>query len=150
MPCKCYTDADSFFNRDVNCIRRFFRRRFHFEGTTWPLWKDVLVELREQEGEGTTLGDNAAALGAVEEEEEEADDVDDSRSRHGKVTADESEEEASSSTSTRKGQTEPAEAQIGDEAVAEETRPKRVRIDLEVEASGFGRGLQTELERVGP
>lgn len=37
----------SFFNRDVNCIRRFFRRRFHFEGTSWPLWKDVLAEIKE-------------------------------------------------------------------------------------------------------
>lgn len=149
----------SFFNRDVNCIRRFFRRRFHFEGTTWPLWKDVLAELREQEGQGTTLGDNAAGLDIVEEDEEEEEEEGQGKAaRHGQSTS-AGEEDATAQaegSDTRKVRivepashaTTAAESTAQEDAEPEQERPKRVRIDLEVEASGFGRGLQTELEAV--
>lgn len=85
--------TDSFFNRDVNCIRRFFRRRFRYEATSWPTWKDVLE---------IETGNAESAI-----QEKSSDDLTD----------------------------------------LPETQ-KRVRIDLEVEASGFGRALQRELEDV--
>lgn len=85
--------TDSFFNRDVNCIRRFFRRRFRYEATSWPTWKDVLE---------IETGNAESAI-----QEKSNDDLTD----------------------------------------LPETQ-KRVRIDLEVEASGFGRALQRELEDV--
>ena len=79
MTAKLFGYADrSFFNRDVNCIRRFFRRRFRYEGQSWPTWRDVI----------------------------------------------EDEEGGESSTGQRK------------------------RLDLEVEASGFGRAMNRELEDV--
>lgn len=84
---------NSFFNRDVNCIRRFFRRRFRYEATSWPTWKNVL-EIEAGNAEN-----------AVQEEVSD-------------------------------GLTDLAMVQ------------NRVRIDLEVEASGFGRALQRELEDV--
>lgn len=83
----------SFFSRDVNCIRRFFRRRFRYEATSWPTWKNVL-EIEAGNAEN-----------AVQEEVSD-------------------------------GLTDLAMVQ------------NRVRIDLEVEASGFGRALQRELEDV--
>lgn len=103
----------SFFNRDVNCIRRFFTRRFGFVGTTWPTWKDVL----EKEDAGVEdEADGAEANGAGEETtvEGETEDVEDS-----------------------------PKPSVGDPKAG-----KRLRLDLEVEASGFGRALQRELEDV--
>ncbi|WWD20863.1 hypothetical protein CI109_105340 [Kwoniella shandongensis] len=99
-----HENAEYFFNRDVNCIRRFFKRRFRYEGATWPTWKDVL------EGEDE-VEQNGSADAAETEEGEEG-------------QADTTEEQAESS----------------------KTAEKRVRIDLEVEASGFGRIMQRELE----
>nr|XP_019050813.1 Atypical/RIO/RIO2 protein kinase [Kwoniella bestiolae CBS 10118]OCF29743.1 Atypical/RIO/RIO2 protein kinase [Kwoniella bestiolae CBS 10118] len=88
-----HENAEYFFNRDVNCIRRFFRRRFRYEALSWPTWKDVL-EIEEDEGP---------------------------------AEADEKEEDENQAESSK-------------------TAQKRLRIDLEVEASGFGRALQRELE----
>ncbi|KAK8850692.1 hypothetical protein IAR55_004612 [Kwoniella newhampshirensis] len=96
-----HENAEYFFNRDVNCIRRFFKRRFRYEGLTWPTWKDVL-----------------------EDEDEVA--------KTERVVTEEGEE----------GQTENTEEQAESSTAAE----KRIRIDLEVEASGFGRIMQRELE----
>jgi RIO kinase 2 len=96
--------TSSFFNRDVNCIRKFFRKRFRYEGATWPTWKDVVEETAEEDAE------------AVAESEESADVAEGSAGP----------EDAESSTAWA----------------------KRVRLDLEVEASGFGRALQRELEDV--
>jgi RIO kinase 2 len=110
----CEVCADSsFFNRDVNCIRRFFTRRFGFVGTTWPTWKDVL---EEEEAEVQDEAEGAEAKGAGEE-------------------------------TTVEGETEDVE----DGPRPSEGEPKagkRLRLDLEVEASGFGRALQRELEDV--
>ncbi|OWT36384.1 RIO kinase 2 [Cryptococcus neoformans] len=86
-----HENAEYFFSRDVNCIRRFFRRRFRYEATSWPTWKNVL-EIETGNAEN-------AVQGGVND-----------------------------------GQTDLPVAQ------------NRVRIDLEVEASGFGRALQRELE----
>lgn len=44
----------SFFNRDVNCIRKFFRKRYRYEAATWPTWKDVLEEEAEAGAEAKT------------------------------------------------------------------------------------------------
>nr|XP_018259880.1 Atypical/RIO/RIO2 protein kinase [Kwoniella dejecticola CBS 10117]OBR82038.1 Atypical/RIO/RIO2 protein kinase [Kwoniella dejecticola CBS 10117] len=88
-----HENAEYFFNRDVNCIRRFFRRRFRYESLAWPTWKDVL-------------------------EGEEGEDL----------------------------PTEVSEKSDANQAESSTTAQKRLRIDLEVEASGFGRALQRELE----
>ncbi|WVF67880.1 hypothetical protein IAT40_002641 [Kwoniella sp. CBS 6097] len=63
-----HENAEFFFNRDVNCIRRFFRRRFRYEAASWPTWKDVLEGDEEVEGD----------LGTVEEEDEDAEGEDES------------------------------------------------------------------------
>jgi RIO kinase 2 len=84
---------DSFFNRDVNCVRKFFRKRFRYEAASWPTWRDVLT---------------------IDEEDEE--------------------EEGAEGNKVEEG---------------EDAKPKTGRrLDLEVEASGFGSAMQTELEDV--
>lgn len=109
-------DDCSFFNRDVNCIRRFFSRRFGFVGTVWPTWKDVIEE-EELVEEEAKEGDEGEGEDATETAE---------------VGDDEDEGEGSSSAPL----------------VVQERSGKRLRLDLEVEASGFGRALQRELEDV--
>ncbi|WVN89778.1 uncharacterized protein L203_105008 [Cryptococcus depauperatus CBS 7841] len=87
-----HENAEYFFNRDVNCVRRFFKRRFRYEGASWPMWRDVV---------------------GVEEPEK------------------------------------PLKLQAVSSAGENElykTELQRLRIDLEVEASGFGRAVQEELE----
>ncbi|KAL7645592.1 UNVERIFIED_CONTAM: hypothetical protein RMT77_003978 [Armadillidium vulgare] len=35
-----HTNAEWYFNRDVNCVRDFFRRRFGFDGEEYPTWEE--------------------------------------------------------------------------------------------------------------
>ena len=36
-----HTQAEYFFDRDVTCLRDFFRRRFNFESETFPVFSEV-------------------------------------------------------------------------------------------------------------
>lgn len=87
-----------------------------------------------------------------EEEEGEEDEAEaEAEGRHGRAIIQQGEEDEEAESSTRKVQiVEPdaEEREVGEVTETPEGRPKRVRIDLEVEASGFGRGLQSELEAV--
>lgn len=38
-----HAEAETYFNRDVNCICEFFRRRFGYESELFPVFKDVVV-----------------------------------------------------------------------------------------------------------
>ncbi|TXT05959.1 hypothetical protein VHUM_03720 [Vanrija humicola] len=118
-----HENAEFFFNRDVNCIRRFFRKRFRFEGATWPVWKDVLAEEEAYEAQERRLKEKA---------------------KRAEVKAEGEAEEEQAATKN----TEPeAEVVAGAEEAAEDEEPElRVRLDLLVEASGFGRQMQRELE----
>jgi RIO kinase 2 len=122
-----------FFNRDVNCIRRFFRKRFRFEGTTWPVWADVVSEWDEYEkrkqatakdGEGE---EGAAAEGEEGEEQDEAG----------------TEPPVAAAIDSETAETE--EAGDNDDFTDD---PPFLRLDLEVEATGFNRDMQRQLEDV--
>ncbi|EEB13949.1 serine/threonine-protein kinase RIO2, putative [Pediculus humanus corporis] len=39
-----HPEAETYFNRDVDCIKHFFRRRFNYESYLCPSFKDVLRE----------------------------------------------------------------------------------------------------------
>lgn len=89
----------SFFDRDVEGIKRFFKRRFRYEPDSWPTWQDVL---------------------AGEEEE-------DDEQQEGEIADGETE---------KQGETKKIEGK------------KRVRLDEAVEASGWKRDMQQQLEEV--
>lgn len=36
-----HVNAEFYFDRDVNCIREFFKRRFEFDSETYPKFTDV-------------------------------------------------------------------------------------------------------------
>lgn len=112
-----HENAEYFFTRDVNCIRKFFRKRFRFEGESWPVWADVLEEER--------AADEAEKLAQAKE-----------------TTAEGAEGEADATG----GQAPKAVTEAGDGS--DDEQPVRLRLDLEVEASGFGRAMQRELEDV--
>ena len=40
----------SYFNRDVQCIRTFFRRRFNYESALYPRFRSTLKEGPDDEG----------------------------------------------------------------------------------------------------
>lgn len=102
-------------------MRRFFRKRFRFEGLTWPVWKDVLAE--------TEMEEEVASDEGSDEESEEVEET--------QVVDEEGE--------TSKGVKFAAEAV---EETETQTPPAPLRLDLVVEASGFGRQMQRELEDV--
>lgn len=89
-------------------------------GTVWPTWKDVL-EGDEEEEEIVE-----AVEGEAKEEPEEGDEI--------AATGEDDEDKGGSSSATP--------------SVVKERTGKRLRLDLEVEASGFGRAMQRELEDV--
>uniref|UniRef100_A0A1B6CY58 Serine/threonine-protein kinase RIO2 n=1 Tax=Clastoptera arizonana TaxID=38151 RepID=A0A1B6CY58_9HEMI len=44
MVSTCHINAKMFFDRDVNCIRDFFKRRFGYESSLHPTFEDILRE----------------------------------------------------------------------------------------------------------
>jgi RIO kinase 2 len=118
-------DDSSYFMRDVNCIRKFFRKRFRYEAESWPRWRDVLAGEDEEEEEEEQEG------GAKEE-------VESGQTGEG------------SSGVEQDGELKGNEAQVeeGKGGESKGNKKRRIRLDLEVEASGFGGALQDELEEV--
>lgn len=47
-----HLNADYYFNRDVNCVKAFFRKRFNINCEEWPTYKEVMAEIKEESGEG--------------------------------------------------------------------------------------------------
>ncbi|ELU43106.1 RIO1 domain-containing protein [Rhizoctonia solani AG-1 IA] len=45
-----HTNAEWYFNRDVECIRRFFRRRFAYESAVYPRFSKTVTESESEEG----------------------------------------------------------------------------------------------------
>ncbi|BEI82738.1 hypothetical protein CcaverHIS002_0306060 [Cutaneotrichosporon cavernicola] len=133
-----HENAEYFFNRDVNCIRRFFRKRFRFEGTTWPVWADVVAEWDEFEKSQKEAVTEAAAEVAVEGGVEEQEGV----AAEGKKVDEVATEPPVASAVKFETATTEDEPDSDDEA----DEPQFLRLDLEVEASGFGQEMQRQLE----
>ncbi|EIW66263.1 hypothetical protein TREMEDRAFT_35119 [Tremella mesenterica DSM 1558] len=102
-----HRNAEYFFNRDVNCIRRYFRRRYKYEGLSWPTWADVLAN----QDDTSTSFEQVGPEGASEPTQGEV--------------------QGSANNTT---------------GLASTSRGNNKRLDLEVEASGFGGTLARELE----
>jgi RIO kinase 2 len=58
-----HENAEWYFNRDVECIRTFFRRRFRYESALYPRFKSTLSEGPENEGDGFRLDVVVSASG---------------------------------------------------------------------------------------
>ncbi|XP_058806280.1 serine/threonine-protein kinase RIO2 [Phymastichus coffea] len=44
-----HEEAEMYFDRDVQCIREFFRRRFDYESERYPVFKKVMKECKKEE-----------------------------------------------------------------------------------------------------
>nr|SVE75058.1 EOG090X04DJ [Daphnia dolichocephala] len=60
-----HCEAKQYFDRDVKCLRDFFKRRFNFEGEAYPIFSDVVRE--------ANIDVEVAASGHVKELEDELD-----------------------------------------------------------------------------
>nr|SVE74117.1 EOG090X04DJ [Daphnia barbata] len=60
-----HCEAEQYFDRDVKCLRDFFKRRFNFEGEAYPTFSDVVRE--------ANIDVEVAASGYVKELEDELD-----------------------------------------------------------------------------
>ncbi|ORY28011.1 RIO1 family-domain-containing protein [Naematelia encephala] len=63
-----HQNAEYFFNRDVECIKKFFRKRFRFEASSWPTWQDVLDLEAEADAEPSTAEGDGAQVEAESSE----------------------------------------------------------------------------------
>ncbi|CAE7146840.1 unnamed protein product [Rhizoctonia solani] len=61
-----HINAEWYFNRDVECIRRFFRRRFNYESAVYPRFSKTLVENEEDEGFRLDVVVSASGFGGKE------------------------------------------------------------------------------------
>ncbi|TRM66153.1 RIO1 family-domain-containing protein [Schizophyllum amplum] len=61
MVSTAHENAEWYFNRDVECIRTFFRRRFRYESALYPRFKTTLA--KDGEGPGFQLDVEVAASG---------------------------------------------------------------------------------------
>ncbi|KAI0800910.1 RIO1 family-domain-containing protein [Fomes fomentarius] len=48
-----HKNAEWYFNRDVECIRRFFKRRFRYESNIYPRFRTIKAEQGGDDGPGT-------------------------------------------------------------------------------------------------
>ena len=64
-----------YFNRDVECIRTFFRRRFQYESALYPSFKSTFVDSQEMENDGFRLDVVVAASGFAKKEMKVLEDV---------------------------------------------------------------------------
>nr|CAG4641612.1 EOG090X04DJ [Eurycercus lamellatus] len=62
MVSSSHSEAENLFDRDVKCLREFFKRRFNFEGEAYPTFNDVVREY--------SIDVEVAASGFVKEMEE--------------------------------------------------------------------------------
>jgi len=46
-----HVNAEWYFNRDVECIRTFLRRRFRYESTVWPRFVGTVKEVEGMSGD---------------------------------------------------------------------------------------------------
>ncbi|XP_064620675.1 serine/threonine-protein kinase RIO2-like [Lineus longissimus] len=83
-----HINAEWYFNRDVQCIKDFFAKRFHYESELFPSFSDIKRE--------STLDREVAASGFTKEIADEFDEaIDDFGLRHGPdADAEDEEEEA--------------------------------------------------------
>jgi RIO kinase 2 len=75
-----HVNAEWYFNRDVECIRTFFKRRFGFEGKLWPRFTSTVKEGEEkskkgEEEDGFRLDVVVAASGFGSKEQQELEKV---------------------------------------------------------------------------
>lgn len=65
----------SYFNRDVECIRTFFRRRFNYESKLYPRFQSTLKDGSNKEAEGFRLDVVVAASGFQKHEQKTLEEV---------------------------------------------------------------------------
>ncbi|TCD61751.1 hypothetical protein EIP91_007977 [Steccherinum ochraceum] len=63
-----HVNAEMYFNRDVECIRTFFRRRFNYESSLYPRFRSTMKEGSEEDG-GFRLDVVVAASGFKKSDE---------------------------------------------------------------------------------
>jgi RIO kinase 2 len=67
-----HMNARMYFDRDVECIRVFFKRRFNFDGAAWPTFDKVMRDHQaerdaaEQSGEQQPSAENAATQASLQ------------------------------------------------------------------------------------
>ncbi|KAG2350435.1 RIO1-domain-containing protein, partial [Suillus weaverae] len=64
-----HENAEWYFNRDVECIRTFFRRRFKYESALYPRFKTVKAESNGEEHDGFRLDVMVAASGFAKKDQ---------------------------------------------------------------------------------
>ncbi|KAG5654085.1 hypothetical protein H0H81_007499 [Sphagnurus paluster] len=58
-----HENAEWYFNRDVECIRTFFKRRFQYESALYPKFRKLITEENSEDGENFRLDVVVAASG---------------------------------------------------------------------------------------
>lgn len=65
---------DRYFNRDVECIRKFFKRRFKYESTLYPRFSTITPS-DDKEGGGFRLDVVVAASGFTKKDQKVLEEV---------------------------------------------------------------------------
>lgn len=90
-----HTDAKVYFERDVNCIRDFFKRRFGYESELYPTFDDISredcidVEIKASGVTKQMEKDLLMEMGMIENTDDDKEEDDDSEYEDARDTADE-------------------------------------------------------------
>jgi RIO kinase 2 len=102
-----HRNAQMYFERDVDCIRAFFRKRFGYEAEDWPRWeRDVVDVFLKEDGQQVALDVEVQASGFTKKAMEDFDRLKAEASESGSSESEEGEWESESEENDTQGESE--------------------------------------------
>ncbi|KAG6911913.1 hypothetical protein DXG01_000160 [Tephrocybe rancida] len=120
-----HENAEWYFNRDVECIRTFFKRRFQYESALYPKFRKTMAEENPEDGDNFRLDVVVAASGFGRKDQKVLEDYMETVLKEEDVGDDEEEEESEEEDEDR-GKDSSAEEVV--EEPVEETIPALAEI----------------------
>ncbi|KAG8980969.1 hypothetical protein FRB90_007367 [Tulasnella sp. 427] len=140
-----HVNAEFYFNRDVECIRTFFKRRFGYESNLYPRFQKTVDDV---EGEGFRLDVVVAASGFKKQDLEALEEYMDAAREHAdEARARGSDDETDSSEEDLEGEEIVEESDSDDNQAEDASDQDPSESDVQPERAEFPRETRTELAR---
>ncbi|KAF8078556.1 RIO1 family-domain-containing protein [Lyophyllum atratum] len=117
-----HENAEWYFNRDVECIRTFFKRRFQYESALYPKFRKTMTEDKSEDGDNFQLDVVVAASGFGRKDQKILEEYMETVKTEGHTSDDsEEEEEEESEEEEDEEKEEEEESSVANDAVESST-----------------------------
>ncbi|PWN31210.1 uncharacterized protein FA14DRAFT_140239 [Meira miltonrushii] len=146
-----HANAEYYFDRDVEGVKQFFRKRFRFQSDRVPKFRDIVPEDRQKQREiQLDVQAQASGLGSLEKEETPLDQYMTALRLRDETEEDEDEEEGSEEEGEEEDeQEEEKEAEVSDEDINSRLQGGTLLPPSMVEPTGRGLARQSRRRRGG-